>query len=616
MDAQTRRAIDQLAHELQRTQAELARVRRGQRGPQLAHSSIDTGALEVRDGDAVRARIGWLPDGTVGMITEGGDPVSAPSAPIVTPSLGGLRVTWDGTLSDDLALPGDFDHMAVHVSTTSGFEPSAATYVGTIRRAGEGGMLPVVPLPYVEHYVRLVPVTTGGVQGVPSAEVAATPHRTSGVDLEADSIEAVHIKAGAVEADKLEAVLALVTTIIAGIPGAARVEMDQDGLRGYNAANEVIFAIDSAGNAVFSGNIVGSEITGSRMIVGSAPNAQGYVEASGASAQVRATSPAGPHAQVRATASSAEYSAWASTSSGAPVAGMVAQAGVVALAMQSVANDFTQPYAQLHAESGSATGAWRSASGAGVVIQASPDYASILLPAPEAADPDDAQSDGYIFTQRLASDIAAITLGGPVWEADTGPEYLRRANLFLEGARPERPYTRVTQHARRFRFSGEWDGSGYDPTSDGVVDVASTHSVHAPRHAPLRSDMVSNPSFGTTGEFVPFTAEQFPPIAFRTSWSGHTRITITAGGYNGATSGSGLDLGFSLSGGGSVPAARSRSWITTSGTVTHSSRVLYMNLAGNMDYTLTPAWRISSGDSSTASFVTAFENSIVVEPLM
>lgn len=264
MDASTRRAIQTLTRELQRTQAEVDTLRRATRRPQLGHSSIDTGSVEVRDtSGATRARIGWLPDGTVGMVTEGGDPPPAPTAPVVTPSLGGVRVAWDGALANDLALPGDFDHMAVHVSTTPGFVPSGDTYQGSIRRAGEGGMLPVVPLPYEEHYVVLVPVTTGGVHGSPSVEVAATPLRVDAPDLVAGSIDAAHIKAGAVEADKLESILVLASTIIAGVPGAARVELDQDGLRGYDTDNYLVFAVDSAGNAVFSGDIDASEITGS-----------------------------------------------------------------------------------------------------------------------------------------------------------------------------------------------------------------------------------------------------------------------------------------------------------------------------------------------------------------
>ncbi|WP_174545604.1 hypothetical protein [Nocardiopsis dassonvillei] len=597
---------------------EIRTLKTSRRAPQLGHSSIDSGALEVRDPETgQRMRIGII-DGRVGTTTEGGDPVSSPSAPSVTPSLGGLRVTWDGALAGDVAIPVDFDHMAVHVSTASGFEPSAATYVGSIRRAGEGGMLPVVPLPYVEHYVVLVPVTTGGVQGVASAEVSATPLQTSGVDLQADSVDAVHIKTGAVEAAKLEAVLALVTTIIAGIPGAARVEMDQDGLRGYNADNQLIFAIDSSGNAIFSGDITGSLITGSRMIIGAAPNARGFIESLEGAAQMRATSPAGPNAQLRATGTHAELSVWAeSVETGVPVGVLSARTGQVYILQQSSGGDASQPWTGQSVESGAVYGRWASGTGSEIAIHALVDYANILLTAPPATDPDDAQGSGYIFTQRLSNDIAAVSMQGPVWTSGAGPERGLRAMLHAEGARPDRTYTRVAHSAARHLFQGQYRETTSDiDTADGVVEVAATHSILATRHAPLRSDMAANPSFSTMGAFVSFTSGQMPPISFKTGWSGRVRITITAAGSNSATSGSQIDLGFSLSGGSSVPAARARSWIGTASVVQHGSRVVYLNLVGAADYVLTPAWRITSGSSSTASYVLSFENSIVVEPLM
>lgn len=649
MDAQTQQVLADFSQEIRRLRSQVDTLQRAARTPQLAHSSLEEGqAIETRSEDGTtRQLIGWLPDGTVGMITEGGDPVSAPTAPTVTPSLGGLRVTWDGALSGELALPGDFDHMAVHVSTTSGFTPSAATYVGSIRRAGEGGMLPVVPLPYVEHYVRLVPVTTGGVQGVPSAEVAATPLQTSGVDLQADSIEAVHIKAGAVEASKLEAMLVLASTIIAGIPGAARAEMDQDGLRGYSEANELIFAIDSSGNAVFSGDITASEITGSRFLMGqgdttgaieeASNGVQAYVRSGTMQAALGAINNANGNAQANFAAASdagnpstplASFAAFpasvvfgldssAISADGLPSVRGRASSTSADLTLWSQMGNADQPYQTLYAQAGRTGGQWTSATGSQVHIRALADYSSILLTASAATDPADAQSPGYIFTQRYGDDIAAVSMQSPVWGEGSGTERGLRSMLHAEGARPDRAYTRMAHSAARHLFQGQYRETTSDiDTADGVVEVASTHSILATRHAPLRSDMASNPSFSTTGAFVSFTSAQMPPISFKTGWSGRVRITITAAGSNSATSGSQIDLGFSLSGGSTVPAARARSWIGTASVVQHGSRVVHLNLVGNADYVLTPAWRITSGSSSTASYVLSFENSIVVEPLM
>ncbi|MEU7384005.1 hypothetical protein AB0A91_29270 [Streptomyces sp. NPDC042207] len=225
--------------DLERTVTELRAARR------LTHASIDGGALQVRDTDGnLRALLGVQADGTVGLVSRGGPAPGAPTEPAVTPSIGGLRIVWDGALADG-PLPTDFDHVAVHMSTVSGFSPSAATFVGTIIRSGDGGMLPVTPLPYQAHYVRLVAVNTSGVGGSPSVETTATPQQVDGPDLKAGSVAAATIEAGAVTADKLEAVLQLVTRLVAGNPNAARVELNENGLRVYNSSGQLVSHFDA-----------------------------------------------------------------------------------------------------------------------------------------------------------------------------------------------------------------------------------------------------------------------------------------------------------------------------------------------------------------------------------
>ncbi len=109
----------------------------------------------------------------------------------------------------------------------------------------------------------LVGVNTSGTAGPPSAETAATPLKVDGPDLVANSVSTAHLRAGAVTADKLQALLVLATTVLAGVPGGARVELDQGGLRGYNTAGTLVFAVDAAGNSVFTGHVTASDITGS-----------------------------------------------------------------------------------------------------------------------------------------------------------------------------------------------------------------------------------------------------------------------------------------------------------------------------------------------------------------
>ncbi|NUS25018.1 MAG: hypothetical protein HOV92_12460 [Streptomyces sp.] len=246
------------------------KVERLTRGSKLAAASLENTAVQVYDGSGIlRGVIGMQPDGTIGLVAQDGPAPGAPTPPTVTPSIGGLRVVWDGTLADGTTLPADFDHVAVHMSTTSGFTPSAATFVGTITRAGDGGMLPVTPLPYVPHYVVLTAVNSSGIAGVPSAETAATPLKVDGIDLTAGSVTASTIAAGAVTAEKLEAVLELATRLVAGDPAGARVELNEDGLRVYDALGVLVIRFDSAdGSAVFTGDITGSDITGSTITTG------------------------------------------------------------------------------------------------------------------------------------------------------------------------------------------------------------------------------------------------------------------------------------------------------------------------------------------------------------
>ncbi|MEU0236789.1 hypothetical protein ABZ234_03795 [Nocardiopsis sp. NPDC006198] len=603
MDAETRRAISEYAREVAKLRAEVTTLKRGQRAGQLAHSSLEEGqTIEVRDETGtLRGRWGWV-DGAVGVVTEGGDPVSAPTAPTVTPSLGGLRVTWDGLLSGDPAIPVDFDHMAVHVSTETGFTPSAATYVGSIRRAGEGGMLPVIPLPYVEHYVVLIPVTTGGVQGAPSAEVSATPLQTSGIDLEADSVEAVHIKAGAVEADKLQAVLALVTTIIAGIPGAARVEMDQDGLRGYNTGNELIFAIDSSGNAVFSGDIVASEISGSRFSLTSSSGATGVIEDASGVVRTRVVSPSGARAQLASGAGQAEFSVWGDVGTAStPAAAMLAQPGNCQLSLYSDVSDTNKPRLTLVALPAEARVVARGGTGSDVQITAQDAWAGVSV-TPEAStlgQPDAGAGTIYAF-RRAGTDAPTLSLQSPVSTSGAGAD--RRAIIHVEGANDTRAYT-VLNHAARIHYlQGELVSGSTDTTTDGSVQIADTHSILSTRMRPQVQPMAVAPimtTSQTTGSFVDFTATQWPRITFKTGWSGMVQIDIMMAGQNPNSDASSIGVGFRLTGAGTLAADLSRcAFVRSLGTGINATCSGYwsspIQLAGNSTYTLTPAWRLSS----------------------
>ncbi|KOX10150.1 hypothetical protein [Nocardiopsis sp. NRRL B-16309] len=658
LDPQTRAVLDEFARELASQRKEIAALRRAQRAPQLAHSSLEEGqALEVRDDTgATRMRFGYQPDGTVTTTVEGGDPPPAPSTPTVTAMASGLVVAWDGTLADtELALPADFDHVNVHVSTVDGFIPDATTFQVSIPRAG--GSVPITPLTVgTTYYVILVPVGTGGVSGTASAQASGVPDAVTDIapgsiteteiaddaistpklqaeavtalKIAAEAIEAGHIQAAAVTASKLEADLVLGTRIIAGTPGGARVELDPTGLKGYDASDALVFAVDSAGNALFSGDITGSEITGSRMTIDSGTGNIGVIEDASGVVRVRATSASDARAQLAATDTQAEFSVWADeTSATTPVGAMIAASGISQLVMYSdVSDPTTSPVVSLSALTDSTRLSARSGSGSEVEIESLTDYSRIRITAPDAIDPDDAQGAGYIFTQRYGSDIAAVSMQGPEWSDNTGPEYQRRSMFHLEGARPERAYTRATYSAQRHIVQGEWDGvaDAIDATSDGVLELADTHSILADRHAPVRTDMVAEPTIDGDGSFHDFTAGQMPAVDFTTGWSGRVRVTIAMCGINNNTNASTISLGFRLSGSSTVAADLTRAAMirsTGAGSATNSGRqqsaAVYLDLNGNADYTLTPVWRISGSTAWGADqkFDLNYQNAVIVEPL-
>ncbi|MFL1440387.1 hypothetical protein ACJOS4_02400 [Nocardiopsis sp. frass3] len=625
--------------------AEIDTLKRGGRGGQLANSSLEDGqAVEVRDDTgALRGRFGWV-DGAVAIVTEGGDPVTAPTAPTVVPMPSGLRVSWDGALADDSVLPSDFDHVNVHVSTTDGFTPSDETFVVTIPRSA--GAVPIAPLTVgTTYYVRLVPVTTGGITGEASAQASGVPaavtdiapgaitethiandsistpklqaEAVTALKIAAEAIEAGHIKAAAVTAAKLEAELVLGTRIIAGTPSGARVELDSDGIRGYNAADELVFVIDDDGNAIF-----GAEISGSRFTLASGSGASSVIEEASGVVRARVTSANSARAQLAATAGQAEFSVYGDvTSSTTPAGGMIAIPTACQLSLYSDISDLvTSPVVSLTAQAGETRVSARSGTGAEVRVVSQSGWAGILT-TPEASTVGQPAADpGAVYAFRRAStDAPTLSLQSPVSQSGAGAG--RRSIVHVEGANTTRAYTIINSAARRFYFQGELVSGSTDTSTDGVVEFADTHSLLATRHAPVRTDMVTAPSGtftpgGNGGVWTAFSNTDYPAITFKTGWSGRVRITITAAAGNTTTGTSTVHFGFALSGASSVSAAVARAWSVRGVLMQCCSRTVYLNLTGNGSYTLTPSFNISSGTvGSGITFYTTFEHSIVVEPL-
>lgn len=155
--------------------AELQRaVRDLQRAPRLANASIEGFPLTVNDdGGQQRQTIGLQPDGTYTTVDVNGPPPPVPSLPTLEARPGTLVVTWDGKFLDDVAPPADWDHVEVHVSTTSGYTPTDTTEVITFHSLKGGSV--TLALDPVPQYVVLQAVSTSLTESAPTVEVSGTP---------------------------------------------------------------------------------------------------------------------------------------------------------------------------------------------------------------------------------------------------------------------------------------------------------------------------------------------------------------------------------------------------------------------------------------------------------
>lgn len=134
--------------------------------PGLAHSSIDGGALELRDVHGnTTGYVGQQYDGTFTVAPVGGSYPVAPSQPLVTPVQGGLTIYWDGNYDDGSVTRMDFKRVTFHaVPLADGVDAidplNAAQIIGEITTA-LGGEVNAV-LPPIEYLVAAVAWTDSG----------------------------------------------------------------------------------------------------------------------------------------------------------------------------------------------------------------------------------------------------------------------------------------------------------------------------------------------------------------------------------------------------------------------------------------------------------------------
>ena len=114
---------------------------KAQNMPQLAHSSVEDGAIEHYDADGqLTAIVGKQHDDTIAPVVVTGPPPPAPTGLDVVGGQLQVTATWDGSWADGAVAPMDFARVEVHVGASQDFEvdplPMSTTRVATIESPG------------------------------------------------------------------------------------------------------------------------------------------------------------------------------------------------------------------------------------------------------------------------------------------------------------------------------------------------------------------------------------------------------------------------------------------------------------------------------------------------
>lgn len=203
-------ATNSLPLELNALKRRLEQVQKGQR---YAHGgSVENAAITVNDGaGSIRTIVGLQGDGTVGVQAVNGPPPPQPSAPIVAPDLGGVKVSWDGLFAGGAIIPMDWQRVEVHASILAIYDPIPATLVSTIETAQGGTVRVPCDTPV---YVRLVARSASGTASPASVTVGPfgpDPVVADGIvdgivttiKLADEAVTAAKVKVGAIGADQL-----------------------------------------------------------------------------------------------------------------------------------------------------------------------------------------------------------------------------------------------------------------------------------------------------------------------------------------------------------------------------------------------------------------------------
>lgn len=258
----------EMARELARLRQRVEVLERGSRTSQLSHSSIENGAIEGYDATGLlRTTIGRQVDGTFAVAYANGSKPPTPTDPEVTAAQLALVVYWHGTFRGSVARPSDVRGVDIHIAPDSEapagvFTPGPTTLYASL--TGEGAA--TIPLDNSTYWVKLVAVTNADVASDATAAVQGNP------------AAARQIAAHAIGAEQLAAQIILATRIVAGgTTDAQRFEIDGDGIRGYNANNEItIFQNPDTGTLEFRGTVSSGGPTDPRIVINDPNTSEGF----------------------------------------------------------------------------------------------------------------------------------------------------------------------------------------------------------------------------------------------------------------------------------------------------------------------------------------------------
>lgn len=161
-------SVQRLAAEIE----ELRALLMAKRGPQLAYSSLEDGALREYDAEGQLTQIiGKQFDGTHVAAPVAGPPPPIPSAPEVFRVIGGLKVRWDGTFMFGAVAPMDWARLEIHVSPVEDFDAKTFDTLAGEITSPRGGEVTIAISEARDFWVRLVARSLSGKASLASGVV-------------------------------------------------------------------------------------------------------------------------------------------------------------------------------------------------------------------------------------------------------------------------------------------------------------------------------------------------------------------------------------------------------------------------------------------------------------